>query len=74
MNPHKLLYYYNGTNLQAVRKGNWKLHIPRTVNDQPFWCKVGDKRKGFVNLSEYKLYNLKEDVSETKNLSLQYPK
>ncbi|MDO6802469.1 sulfatase [Wenyingzhuangia sp. 1_MG-2023] len=74
VNPHKLLYYYNGTNLQAVRKGNWKLHIPRTVNDQPFWCKVGDKRKGFVNLSEYKLYNLKEDVSETKNLSLQYPK
>ena len=23
--PHEFLYYYNGTNLQAVRQGDWKL-------------------------------------------------
>ena len=38
--PHEFLYYYNGTNLQAVREGNWKLHLPRTSKDQPFWSKV----------------------------------
>ena len=40
--PHKFLYYYNGTNLQAVREGNWKLHLPRTAKDQPFWSKKPD--------------------------------
>ena len=38
--PHEFLYDYNGTNLQAVRDGNWKLHLPRTTKDQPFWSKV----------------------------------
>ena len=27
--PHEFIYYYNGTNLQAVREGDWKLHLPR---------------------------------------------
>lgn len=37
--PHEILYYYNGTNLQAIREVNWKLHLPRTTKDQPFWTK-----------------------------------
>ncbi len=27
--PHDAYYYYRGNNLQAVRSGRWKLHLPR---------------------------------------------
>ncbi len=73
--PHELTYYYNGTNLQAVRKGPWKLHIPRTVADQPFWSKKGHPLvdKGFITLDEYMLYNLDNDLGEKVNVADQYP-
>lgn len=72
--PHKLLYYYNGTNLQAVREGNWKLHLPRTTIDQPFWSKVPQhKWKGFVTLDEPQLFDLASDVGEKHNIADRYP-
>jgi len=71
--PHKLLYYYNGTNLQAVREGNWKLHLPRTTRDQPFWSKRPSKKKGFVTLEEPRLFDLKNDVGEKRNVADRYP-
>ena len=71
--PHKLLYYYNGTNLQAVREGNWKLHLPRSPNDQPFWSKKPAKGKGFVTLDEMRLFDLKSDVGEKQNVAEQHP-
>jgi len=71
--PHRWLYYYNGTNLQAVREGDWKLHLPRTVKDQPFWSKKPSKKKGFVTLKEPKLFNLKDDVGEKRNVADRYP-
>ncbi len=73
--PHEFLYYYNGTNLQAVREGDWKLHLPRTGADQPFWSKPKKRtsRKGFVTLKEYRLFNLKNDVGEKQNVANRYP-
>ena len=71
--PHQFLYYYNGTNLQAVRQGNWKLHLPRTVKDQPFWSKKPSKRKGFVTLKEPQLFHLKSDVGEKQNVADKHP-
>ena len=71
--PHKRLYYYNGTNLQAVREGNWKLHLPRTEKDQPFWNKKKHRARVFVTLEKPHLYNLKEDVGEKNDLAEQYP-
>ena len=71
--PHELLYYYNGTNLQAVREGDWKLHLPRTVKDQPFWCKKPIGGRVFVTLEQPALFNLKDDLGETKNLADQNP-
>ncbi len=71
--PHSFLYYYNGTNLQAVREGDWKLHLPRTPKDQPFWSKKPDKTKGFVTLKEPQLFNLKHDLGEKHNLADQHP-
>ncbi len=67
--PHEFLYYYNGTNLQAVRAGNWKLHIPRTPKDQPFWSKVPRKKRGFVALKEHRLFDLDDDVGEKRDVA-----
>ncbi|QDU88852.1 Arylsulfatase [Pirellulimonas nuda] len=71
--PHEVLYYYNGTNLQAVREGDWKLHLPRTVNDQPFWSKKPIKKRGFVTLDRLRLFNLKSDVGEKHDVSDRHP-
>lgn len=71
--PHQFLYYYNGTNLQAVREGNWKLHLPRTANDQPFWSKKPNRKKGFVTLKEPCLYNLSTDLGEQTNVADRHP-
>ncbi len=72
--PHQFLYCYNGTNLQAVREGKWKLHLPRTVKDQPFWSKLPQHRwKGFVTLNERKLFDLHNDVGEKRNVAREYP-
>lgn len=73
--PHEFTYYYNGTNLQAVRKGKWKLHLPRTVKDQPFWSKKGHPKvdKGFITLDEYMLFNLEDDLAEKVNVADEHP-
>lgn len=72
--PHEVLYYYNGTNLQAVREGDWKLHLPRTTKDQPFWSKNPQAPgRGFVTLAEPRLFNLKIDLAENRNVADQHP-
>lgn len=73
--PHEFTYYYNGTNLQAVRKGKWKLHLPRAVKDQPFWSKKGHPKvdKGFITLDEYVLFDLEQDLGEKTNVADQHP-
>lgn len=73
--PHEMIYYYNGTNLQAVRRGTWKLHLPRTVKDQPFWAKQkgGNPKKVFITLDAPKLFNLESDVGEKTDVAAQHP-
>ena len=58
-------YYYNCENLQAIRRGQWKLHLPRSNEQLPFW----EKNKAFANLEKPVLYNLAEDETESKNLA-----
>ena len=70
--PHELLYYYNGTNLQAVREGNWKLHLPRTTAEQPFWNKRNSKRP-YVTLDQPTLFNLDKDLGERKDVAAENP-
>lgn len=53
-------YYAKNGKLEAVRKGDWKLHI----------AKHNYEKKEKFPIS---LYNLKEDISESKNLAQQKP-
>ncbi|WP_166831131.1 sulfatase family protein [Thalassoroseus pseudoceratinae] len=62
-------YYYNCENLQAIRRGPWKLHLPRSKEQLPFW----DKNKAFANLQNPVLYNLHTDKAETTNVAADNP-
>jgi arylsulfatase A len=71
--PHEVFYYYAGRNLQAVRSGDWKLVLahnyrrpmPPGKGGQP-----GEYGRGRIELS---LFNLAEDVGETKNVAQEHP-
>ena len=71
--PHHVLYAYQGENLQTIRKGSWKLHLPRKSNEMPFY---GQKQwgKGTIdNLKQPLLFNLETDIKESKDLSSEFP-
>ena len=50
--------YYKGPNLEAVRKGDWKLHF----------CKIGWAPGGADVQVSAELYNLRDDVGEAHNV------
>lgn len=62
-------YYYNCENLQAIRMGDWKLHLPREKAQLPFW----DKNKAFIGLKNPVLYHLENDAAETVDVAKQHP-
>ena len=62
-------FYYNCENLQAVRMGEWKLHLPRSVEQIPFW----EKNKAFLNLETAVLYNLETNPAEDIDVAEENP-
>ena len=62
-------YYYNNENLQAVRVGDWKLHLPRTPAQLPHW----NMKSEFKNLKHPVLYNLTSDPSEKNDVAQENP-
>jgi lysophospholipase L1-like esterase len=72
--PRDYFYYYNGVNLQGIRTEQWKLHLPRTVADQPYWAKKGGgPRKPYLTLQEPLLFDLDADVGEKENVISLHP-
>jgi len=68
-------FYYNQNELQAIRSGKWKLYFPhqyRSLNGRP-GGKDGIPAKYDINAATLELYNLEEDVSETKNVVNLFP-
>ena len=72
--PHDALYFYWDRQLQAVRSGKWKLHLPhayRTMTDRRgAGGSPGDYRQERIELS---LYDLEQDPGESRNLAAQHP-
>jgi arylsulfatase A-like enzyme len=60
---HETFYYYRGLRLQAVRHGDWKLQIAAPA------AKAKEKAKPFSP----RLYNLKLDVGEAKDVAAANP-
>lgn len=64
--PYQAFFYYDRDQLQAVRAGQWKLHLP--LKDR-FQAHYTDE----TMVMETSLYNLAEDMGETNNLAGQHP-
>ncbi|MEI6864989.1 arylsulfatase [Flavicella sp.] len=57
----------------AIRKGNWKLNICQGSGGWSY-PSPKDIKNEKLELPDMQLYNLKEDIGETKNLVSEYPK
>ncbi|HAD57856.1 MAG TPA: N-acetylgalactosamine-6-sulfatase, partial [Planctomycetaceae bacterium] len=69
-------FYYLRVHLQAVRQGNWKLHLPREeepVGAAPFSRNTHIAPADRIGFEEPFLVDLKSDLGETTNAAAQNP-
>ncbi len=71
--PHNILFAYTGKNLQAIRKGKYKIHLPRTPGSVPFYSQHKWGKGTIDSLVTLMLFNLEEDIEEQNNLADIYP-
>ncbi len=68
-NPRQTFFYYCYNHLQAVRRDQWKLVLPRPA--KPKWCSWSARMIDQVNGPE--LYDLVADVGETRSVAAERP-
>jgi arylsulfatase A len=64
--PYQAFFYYDRDQLQAVRAGKWKLHLPL---EKRFKAHYTDDSFAI----EAELYNLETDISESNNVAEEHP-
>jgi arylsulfatase A len=72
--PHDAYYFYYDGELQAVRSGQWKLHLPhayRTLAGPP--GRDGNPSPYSIVRTGVALYDLSKDIGETRNVADQQP-
>ena len=74
-NPRNHLFYYYGSQLQAVRQGKWKLHFPHGyrsyIGEEPgIGGLPGPYARGETGLE---LYDLEADIAEKTDVAARYP-
>ena len=75
-NPEKAFYYYLRVQLQAVRQGKWKLHLPREAEPAsvaPFTQNRHIAPADRVGFATPFLIDLEEDLGETRNVAGDHP-
>lgn len=60
--PRDHFFYYRGLTLEAVRSGPWKMHLA-----------LAENAAGKKSAPQPQLFNLGEDLGETKNVATQHP-
>lgn len=67
--PHDYFYYLGwGDRMDAIRHGDWKLHVPYRS-----WKDENGVKLDKPMLTEMRLYNLADDIGETTNVADQHP-
>ena len=64
--PHEAFFHYHLGQLQAVRSGDWKLIVPHAA-----WPDASAPNQ--VTLDQPELYNLVDDIGESKDIAAQHP-
>ncbi len=75
-NPDKAYFYYLRVHLQAVRQGQWKLHLPREkepVGAAPFGRNTHIAPADRVGFEKPFLVDLANDLGETTNVAAEHP-
>ncbi len=75
-NSEKTFFYYLRVHLQAVRQGQWKLHLPRDsepVGAAPFSRNIHIAPEDRIGFDKPFLVNLQSDIGETTDVSAQHP-
>ncbi|MBE0675652.1 MAG: sulfatase-like hydrolase/transferase [Bacteroidales bacterium] len=67
------LLYYHATNLQAIRVGDWKLHLPRQPDHTHFMGRRNVGRGTIDSLNKPMLFNLGSDIEESQDLAEENP-
>jgi arylsulfatase A len=73
--PHDAFLYYWDRHLQAIRSGQWKLHLPHAFNTMIGQALGSDGKPGkYVrNETGLALFDLENDVGETKDVAKEHP-
>ena len=71
--PHDALYFYWGTELQAIRSGRWKLHLPHPYQSLASAGTNGMPGRYVRKELELSLFDLEKDPGETTNVAGSQP-
>jgi arylsulfatase A-like enzyme len=71
--PHEALYFFWGRELQAVRSGRWKLHLPHAYQSIATPGSGGSPGKSVTKSIELTLFDLESDPGETQNVAAAHP-
>lgn len=69
----RIHYYYQVHELQAVRRGKWKLHLPHTYEHVTEAGVDGEKGKVTMRQAELSLFDLEADPGEQHNQAAAFP-
>ena len=69
----RVYYYFNGVELEAVRKGLWKLHFPHSYRHVVDVGTDGERGETKYPILEQSLFNLETDPGEQYSVLEQHP-
>jgi arylsulfatase A len=72
-NPHEVLYFYWLHELQAVRSGQWKLHVPHNYLHPAVVDHDGGYGKNESRHIDLSLFDLASDPGETTDVAAEHP-
>ena len=75
--PHDVLaFYYKQNDLEAIRSGPWKLHLPhayRTMQGRQIGHGGIPGKYDYGARTELALFHLGDDIGETRDVSAEHP-